>query len=632
MKIHYHLLTCLCAAAMLGGQLPAAEGVRDWTPGLADPTPTPVLKRSHVAIWFDEPEDHLKYDDVDVIVQDLDITDEADVPAWKALVDRWHAQGKLFFAEVRPATPLGKTFETLMDDPGLRESGIVNFEGRFLAPKWQSGRTHKGHPVRFFCSNNPRYRSFLRYLIYLYHEAGADGLFVDDVGGNPKAPSEGGCLCPYCIARFRTYLREKYPPEQWRALQFGDLDTFDYKQVVRSHATDLESFAAARRAGTIPLMDEFADFQWQSDVELFKSLHAEMDKLCGRHVPMAWDNFNYGASRMPYYPTLDALAPEINFGLFATGEGDNTRLPRTTVMLNRLSDSLGKWYSPIPAPPTWRVNKAQNLTGLLRLWVAATYANGGLPRYPRKGWADITDGVVDWYFPPKEEFKPLYDFVRSHRTLFDPYENVAQVGVVFAERPAAVIGGGPASSLKHVVESLVNLNVPFATAIAGERLLTQRLSPADSQRFEVILVPESARLSGEQQQLVDTWKKQGIAFTVSPKDDVAKLIAGRVTSWVAVESKHDVCLFPRVIPGDKSAPLVCHVVNWNYDPATNQTPPQKDVQISLRTELTGAKVTKVVYHTPEKAAQTLAFTLRDGAVHVIIPGLALWGVLEVRHE
>ena len=74
------LLTAVLAAA-------ASAGSRSTVFSLSPPKSTSLLKHSHVPVWFDHPDDHLKYD-VDVIIQDMDINDEAEVPAWKARIDR----------------------------------------------------------------------------------------------------------------------------------------------------------------------------------------------------------------------------------------------------------------------------------------------------------------------------------------------------------------------------------------------------------------------------------------------------------------------------------------------------------------------------------------------------------------
>lgn len=605
-----------------------------WTPGLAPSTPSPLLRHSLVVGGLNNLDAVPPEYDLDLIAQQIDTVDETDVPRWKAAVDRLHAQGKLFFAGLLPATPAGRTMERLMEDPGLREAACLDFNLRPITPGWQAGRNHKGFPLTLFCSNHPRYRAFIRHLMFMYFETGPDGVFVDDSGGTPVSYKSGGCFCPYCMTRFRGYLRDKYTPAQWLALKLGDLDAFDYREVVRQHAADAAELTAARKRQEIPLDADFADFLRISDAELFQSLHSMADRQSGRHVLMSWDNFNFGSSRLAYYPTIDVLAPELTFRNFTSGHrtGD-ADYPPGIVLLNRLSDALGKWYSPIPAPPTWTVVKAGNLTGMVRLWIAATYANGGLPRYPRRGWCKMgKGGEIEWYDAPKAEFEPLYDFVRTHRDLLDGYENIAQVGVLSSEQSADI--SGPAGvPIRHVAESLVDLNMPFGVLLAGDRFLPQRLSPDDVRRFELILVPAATKLDAAQQQVVNGWLRSGAAFAVSPADEVSAQLAGRVSPLVALESKHDVRLFPRAIPGNQAAPIVCHLVNWAYDGATNQTPAQKDIRVRLRSALTGgAQVTKIIYHSVGRPAQSLPFTIRDGAVQVTVPDLELWGVLEVQHE
>jgi hypothetical protein len=93
-----------------------------------------------------------------------------------------------------------------------------------------------------------------------------------------------------------------------------------------------------------------------------------------------------------------------------------------------------------------------------------------------------------------------------------------------------------------------------------------------------------------------------------------------------------VWLFPRAIPGSKTAPAVCQLVNWDYDAGKNHATPQKDVKIRLRGKLTGdSPVTKVTYHTIGEPPQPLAFAARENAVHVTVPEVELWGVVTMEH-
>lgn len=585
--------------------------------------PTSILKRSHVAAWFDQPDDYLKYD-ADVIIQDMDIVDELELPKWRAFIDRLHAQGKLFFAEMRPLTHLGKMFEYVMNDPGLQDAVCVDFTLNPIKINWMANRSYKGRPVYFYCSNHPRYRAFLRHQIFMFAAAGVDGVMVDDGGGTPFVSGVGGCCCQYCLAGFREYLRRKYDAEQLRARGIDDLDNLDYRQVLLKHADDHDSLRMALRLNEIPLAGDFSDFLKRSDADLFQSLQRMASQLSGKHLPMAWDNVNVDGRYQLYYRFLDLFLPEIDYQQFATdGRGDDTKFPPGIVLLDKYADALGKWHSFTPAPAAWSAIKRKNLTGLLRLWIAASYANGGLPRYPRKGWC--FGETSRWYYPPKEAFEPLYDFVRTHQELFDDYEAVAQVGVLFAD-PSA----NPSGSLKRICESLVNLNVPFGVVVAGNEWVPNRLAPGDAKRFDLLLIPEPVKLDAGQQQVVEGWKNQKTAISISQKDDVAQRLAGRLDPLTALESKSSVWLFPRVIPGKKGASTVCHLINWDYDAQKNQTTPQKAVKVRLGSALAGGRcTTKVTYHAIGKGPQSLEFMVRNDGLHVTVPEVELWGILRL---
>ena len=197
-----------------------------------------------------------------------------------------HLQDKLFWAEMRPLTHLGKLFEHVMSDPGLQEAVCVDFNLKPIRTFWLTGLSYKGRPIYLYCSNHPRYRAFLRHQIYMFAQAGVDGIMVDDGGGTLFSYGAGGCCCKYCMAGFREFLRGKYTAEQLKARGVEDLPRFDYRQVLLKHGKDRTSLQAARQRNEVPLTAEFRDFLVRSDAELFRSLQEMACKLSGRHIPM----------------------------------------------------------------------------------------------------------------------------------------------------------------------------------------------------------------------------------------------------------------------------------------------------------------------------------------------------------
>lgn len=613
----------LCVTLFLQSAEPAAGG---------EPS---MFRKSLIPAWFDGPDDHKQYD-VDLIVQDMDLVDELDLEEWKDFIRQRHEEGKLFFAEMSPITHADKMLRYSMEQSGLQNAACLDLDLRPIPIGWMVGHTYQGRTPAFLCSNHPAFRAFLRQQVFMYIEAGADGIMVDDGGGSLFAYSRGGCFCEFCRKGFRQYLRAKYSTEQLRKGGIENIDSFDYRQFVLHHTRDRESYRKDRRK--IPWTKDFQDFQRQSDVSVFASLQEMASKLKGAHVPFGWDNVDFGGNRAPYYPTWDVFYSEINYQNFGVkGRGPDEVFPPSIIMLSKLSDALGKWYTPTPAPRSWQAIRDRNLTALLQQWVAFTYANGGAMRYPRKGW--IFSETDPWYYPPQEGFEPLYAFVRRHRDLFDDYQTVEQVGVLFTQSTSG--GSSPyCTPLKRVCDALVNANVPFGFAVAGDELLSNRLHSDAAERFDVMLVPEPIRLIDGQAEIVRQWKRQNRAISVKEGDDLAKILADRLQPSVTLESDSSVWLFPRQKCGSQQGDsekedqtgtsLVCHLVNTRHGPHRGQTSPQRDVRIRLSNSLIGDRpVSKVTYDTIGKDTRELPFQAGEDGIQITVPEVEIWGILRI---
>lgn len=596
------------------------------TPVKTGKTPS-IFKGSHVAAWFDGPDDYKDFD-VDVVIQDMQIVTDQEVPKWRAFAQQMQQQGKLFCVQLHPITHMGKILEYVMNEPGMQAAVCLDFDGQLIKIPWMGGHLYQGRWPGFYCSNHPRYRAYMRHQIYLFCEVGVDGIMVDDGGGAFFARGHGGCFCTYCNAGFCQHLEAKYTAEELAILGVHDLDTFDYRKFLADYADNKKAYRALLKQGKIPLASDFQEFLLQSDVNLFESLQKMASMLRGKHVPFGWDNVDFGGSRAPYYPVWDVFFPEINYQRFAVdGRGPDHELSPALVMLNKLSDALGKWYTPTPAPRSWESIMKGNYTGLLQQWIAVTHANGGSLRYPRKGW--IFSETTPWYYPPKQAFEPLYAFVRTHRELFDDYSAFEQVGVLFTQSRGS--GGSPYyTPVKHVCAGLVNANIPFGMAVAGDELLANRLTGDEAKRFEVMLIPEPIRLINGQEEIIRQWKQQGHAVEVRRQDDVAAKLRGRVQPLVTLESDSKVWIFPRKIPDALEAPLVCHVINSQYDAGSNKHIAQQDVCVRLASALfNGAAPRQVTYYTIGQAPRQLTVDATADGYYVTLPRVDVWGVFRI---
>lgn len=212
------------------------------------------IKRSHLATWFTDTEEYEKFV-VDIYVQRMDLISEFEIKKWQNLVRQFHEQGKIVFGILHPLTHVGKIFEYVMDDPGIQDAVCLDFNKNPVVTGWMADRRYKGKPVYLYCTNNPKFRAWLRQQTYMIAAIGADGYHVDDYGGGPACFNSGGCFCQYCMEGFRQYLQEQYGQAGLKSRGIEDIESFDYRDVVLRYADDTKSFQLAVKNREIPLIE-----------------------------------------------------------------------------------------------------------------------------------------------------------------------------------------------------------------------------------------------------------------------------------------------------------------------------------------------------------------------------------------
>ena len=597
------------------------------------------MKRSDVICWFDNVHDQVKYDS-DVIYQRMDIVSEFQVSEWQKRVKKWHSEGRIVHGCLNPLTQLGKIFEFVMNDPGLQSTVCLDFNLNPIITGWMAGRQYKGKPVHLYCGNHPTFRAWLRQQAYMIAEIGADAYHVDDSCGGIFAYGYGGCFCEYCMAGFRQYLQEQYSAAELKERGIDDIDEFNYRDMVLLYADDAKSFRLANRRSEIPLISDFRFFQYRTDAELFKSIREMGSKIRGKYMPMGWDNVQIAGTRGPYYDNLDIFYAEMEYDQFYLDEPREGRdferarkvrqeIMPAAVVPHKFVDAIDKWYAPTPSPWSWAKIKELHLSGLLRQWTAFTYANGGFMRYPRKGWC--FGETSRWYYPKQEDYEPIYAFIRSNPTLFDDYEAVEQVGVLYAHHPEA-IGGPSFRPLRYVCGNLVEKNIPFGVVVAGDDWLSNRLQRDAIDRFELMLIPEPLKIEAGQKRIVGEWMRtqKDKVLHVKDTDNVGDMLKGRIEPLVSLKSNSTVWLFPRKVKNRDNAPVVCHVYNHQYDDKLNKMIEQQGVKISLSRRLfNGNHAKKVMYYSFEHPPVELPLKTDKNGTTVTISSIELWGVLKV---
>ncbi len=270
----------------------------------------------------------------------------------------------------------------------------------------------------------------------------------------------------------------------------------------------------------------------------------------------------------------------------------------------------------------WAYVAEHKLPGLVRTWIALSYAMGHHFMAPHRQWCYTEKKGTHWYTGPAEEYAWVYQFVRQSARLLDRYEAVAPVAVVY-DSTARRRGR---ADIRPVCVALAERNVPFTVVAAGDDWLDCRLDAQRLNGFKAVILAGEFAGDDAQRKLIDQVRAAGQLVTWPD----AKRVEQLVPTPLAVEGSSDVLAVPRAIPGDAAAPAVVHLVNRRYDGQKDAMTPQRDFTLRLRRDLfAGRNFTKAVLHAPKAEPQPLEVRAEEGHAWVRVPGFALWAIVEL---
>ena len=545
--------------------------------------------------------------------------DESQVEMWKERIKKAREMGIRYACS--NAWMLTATAETLAKDPGLRQAICLDPYLNPIIPPWLWDHIYEKVPSYWGCTNNPRFREHLRNRIILAAQAEADGLHLDDHIGSAGTVQIGGCYCGFCMTGFRRYLKNKYTLEELKEREIVDIDSFNYRELVRGITGSRQEFINALKRGEIPLFDEFQTYHLKAAAALVRELVDLFKKMRGNSFPASVNSFDLQPSQIVDSQYLDYFVAEVQHHLQpgSTEAVQDWKIPASLIFVYKLADALNKPLAATASGWDWAYINEKKLTGLVKLWIALSYAFGHRLMVPHHQWCYTQEKGTHYYDGPIEEYVPIYQFVKRNKSFFDGYEAVAQVGVVYSN----LAFRRNIHTILDVCLGLMNANIPFGITIAGDEWLTNTLTEKELSKFEAIAVPEPLMLEGEQKNLIDTWIKDGRAVSWKNEKDVLE----RIVPLVSLRSASKVWILPRKAK-QPDTPVVCHVVNWSYNISKDKMNPQHDVEICLSSKLfDGKKIRRVTLLTPQSEPISLQSETVSNGVQVTIPELNLWSML-----
>jgi len=310
--------------------------------------------------------------------------------------------------------------ENIHKNASLHEACAVDIEGKPVEVPWQFDHTYEGTKTYFGCTNHPDFRALCRERVREAMAGKADGLHVDDhLGTAGAAWWQGGGFCDLCMKAFREYLKEHADKEQLEKASVSDVETFDYRRLVRKFATTRAEYKKVQHK--IPLMNLFLDFQATAAAEHTRQLGLLAAEVAGHPVLLSANAGIPNKAHEYVIKNLTHVVCEVNQNAPAGTE----RIDHA-IGAYELATRLGKPLAATASGQDWAFVKQNECEELVRFWIALAYAHGQrfMVPHPKRQWCFNNELGTHWYAAPIEAYAPMYRFIRAQSQWFDDFEAI----------------------------------------------------------------------------------------------------------------------------------------------------------------------------------------------------------------
>ncbi|MBM3497248.1 MAG: hypothetical protein FJX74_01135 [Armatimonadetes bacterium] len=522
-----------------------------------------------------------------------------------------HDRGMRYCAGLAFRTAFAKMID--FDEERFMESVCRTLDGEPITVPWLWDHAHKGHPAYWFCTNAPGYRAYLKHQADLATLTDIEGLHIDDYNGTAGTEWRGGCFCPHCMAAFREYLKANVPAEELAELGITSPDGFDYGEWLRARGTTVDEYRKTVD-WKLPLGPEFVTFQYRAAAEWVGEVRRYAEERIGHPLMLSVNSSANGPKALVIASKLTYFCGEVDH------RAESLQVPDAPVFVFKLGEALGKPQVCTASGQDWAYVMAEGKPGLVRTWIAQSYAFGHQLMAPHRQWAYTQEKGTHWYESKPEDYADLYRFVRGHAELLDDYEPLAEVGVVYSN--AAFRANK--NQARDACYALAHANVPFRLLIAGDDWLDDRLAADDLTGLKAIVIADPLPLDAEQQTVLDAAADRLVTWP-----DEARLRQLAPAS-VSVGGAEGIMALPRAVPGDDARPVVVHLLNLNYSGDLDGVARQANVTLTLGKSLLGRAVSKATLFAPGAEPLDLPIAGAADRLRVSLPELGLWGIVALQ--
>jgi hypothetical protein len=561
--------------------------------------------------------------------------DAKSISSFRKRVEDAHDLGMQYSSGVAFRTAFARMIDF---DSQWRDSLCLNIEGKPITIPWLWDHKHKdGHPAYWFCTNAPGYQAYLKWQVKMAMTVNVEGLHIDDYNGTAGTEWHGCCFCKHCMKAFTEYLKKNVSAERLQSCGIASLDGFDYGEFLKSKG--IATVGQFRRILNSPahLGPDYVRFQYFASAGFVEEARKYGEQLVGHTLLLSVNSSASDPKSLVIAPYLSYFCGEVNHGAERTPWGPQANHDLEPVWTFKLADAVGVPQACTGSGRNWAYIDANKKPGLVRRWIAQDYAFGHCLMAPHRQWAFTKEKGTHWYQSQPEDYAHVYRFIRRNSDLFDDYEAVGLVGLLYSN-------AGARKSIADAREAclwLAKNSIPFEMVLAGDEWLDATLTPQTLNKYRALIVAEPTLLEGVQKQAVDTIAQAGKVLAWDAKQGIDEAALSRLLpKSIRFEGNDNLIGVARVKPAHPKAPVVLHLLNRNYDEAADATTKVKNIKVTLDKNLFGGRsFAKATLHAPPPAldpqnpgaSEPLALRVEptDHGTVISVPELDYWAIVKL---
>ena len=295
------------------------------------------------------------------------------------------AAGVKYFGSVGMVTEFAQYYDRF---PETYEQGLCrDIDGQPVKVPWLTDHQHKGVPYWWCCTQQPQFRQYIRDRVIETVAAGADGVHVDDHLGTSGGLWLGICFCDRCVEGFRDHLKS-LPADERQSLSVEPPDAFNYRDVLRQWRAESKN---ERPVQQHPLWSQWSLYQGRAAADFMLELRELAATAAGHPVPIGANAGLLWPRHLADYPALDLFSAETDHHASSRCFTDQP------LVAYRLAEAVRRPYAATASGGDWAFVKEHQVPGLVRGWVALSYAAGQCFMAPHRQWCYTPEKGTHWY-------------------------------------------------------------------------------------------------------------------------------------------------------------------------------------------------------------------------------------------